>query len=293
MKTLVVFVVVVFLVFIGYRLAAFTVDQTQVAVVLQFGKIVKVVTQPGLHLKTPFLQSVIYIDHRLQDYSVKPQEIITKDQRRLVVDNYVIWQVTDPRAFVKTMAGSFVQAQLRIDGVIYSNVRNVLADHTVTDIISPKRLAYLQQVTSSSQAQMKSYGLKLIDVHVKRADLPEANEQAVYKRMASEREQTAAQLRAQGEQQATQIQAEADKEVTITIAEAQKEADQTKGEGDATALKIFSDAYKQDPDFYRFWRTLQSYEQTFSGKDTLVLSSKADYLRLLQGFQPAQTAQQP
>lgn len=293
MKTLVVFVVVVFLVFIGYRLAAFTVDQTQMAVVLQFGKIVKVVTQPGLHLKTPFLQSVVYIDHRLQDYSVKPQEIITSDQRRLVVDNYVIWQVTDPRAFVKTMAGSFVQAQLRIDGVIYSNVRNVLADHTLTDINSPKRLAYLQQVTSSSQAQMKSYGLKLIDVHVKRADLPAANEQAVYKRMASEREQIAAQLRAQGQQQATQIQAEADKEVTITVAEAQKEADQTKGEGDAEALKIFSDAYQQDPDFYRFWRTLQSYEQTFSGKDTLVLSSKADYLRLLQGLQPVQAAQQP
>ncbi len=287
MKNLIIFLAILLLVYIGYRLAAFTVDQTQVAVVLEFGKVVQIVTQPGLHFKQPFIQSVVYLDHRLQDYEVQPQEIITSDQRRLVVDNYAIWRISDPQAFVEAMAGSIAQAQARIDGVIYSNVRNVLADHTVTDIISPKRLEYLEEVTHSSQSQMQGYGLELTDVHVKRADLPQANEEAVYKRMASERQQIAAQLRAEGDQQATQIRAEADKDVTITLAEAQKEADQLKGEGDAAALKVFSDSYRQDPEFYRFWRTLQSYKDTFSEKDTLVLSSESDYLRLLQGSSAA------
>lgn len=281
MRNLVIFLAIVLLVYIGYRLAAFTVDQTQVAVMLEFGKVVRVVKSPGLHFKTPFVQSVVYLDHRLQDYEIQTAEIITSDQRRLVVDNYTIWQISDPKAFVEKMAGSFIQAQSRIDQLVYSNVRNALADHTVTDIISPKRLEYLETVTQSSQAQVQGYGLALVDVHVKRADLPQANEDAVYKRMASERQQIAAQLRAEGEQQATQIRAEADKDVTIAVAEAQKQADTLKGEGDATALKIFSDAYRQDPDFYRFWRTLQSYQTTFNAKDTLVLSSESDYLQLL------------
>lgn len=287
MKNLLIFVAVVFFVFIGYRLAAFTVDQTQVAVVLEFGKVVAVVKEAGLHFKTPFVQSVVYLDHRLQSYEIKPAEIITADQRRLVVDNYTIWRIANPQAFVEKMSGLLVQAQSRIDQVVYSNVRNALADHTINDIISPKRLEYLEGVTRASQQQMQEYGLELIDVHVKRADLPQANEEAVYKRMASERQQIAAQVRAEGEQQATQIRAEADKNVTITLAEAQKQADQLKGEGDATSLKIFSDAYRQDPDFYRFWRTLQSYKETFNEKDTLVLSSESEYLQLLQGLQAA------
>lgn len=287
MRNLLIFIGVVLLLFIGYQLAAFTVDQTQTAVVLEFGKVIRVVTQPGLHFKTPFVESIVYLDHRLQDYEIQPAEIITSDQRRLVIDNYTIWQISDPKAFVEANSGGLVQAQLRIDQVVYSNVRNVLADHTVTDIISPKRLEYLDTVTQSSQVQIQGYGLALIDVHVKRADLPQANEEAVYKRMSSERQQIAAQLRAEGEQQATQIRAEADKDVTIAVAEAQKQADTLKGEGDATALKIFSDAYHQDPDFYRFWRTLQSYQTTFSDKDTLVLSSESDYLQLLQGLQMA------
>ncbi len=281
--TISVIVIIAFLIVSGTFF--FTVDQTQQAVILRFGKITRVIKNAGLYTKTPFLDQVVYVEKRINNYDIQPEEIITSDQKRLRIDNYALWKIDDPKLFVervKTIEG----AQMRMDDIVYSYLRDILAKHTLSDIISDKRTAYLQQVTLLTRKALKNFGVYTIDVKIKRADLPQANENAVYQRMKSDRQKFAAAYRAQGEQQAAQIKAEADKKAQIILATAQKQASEYKGEGDAEALEIYANAYNQDPQFYKFWRTLESYKISLASNTTVVLSTNSDYLKLLdEGLQ--------
>lgn len=281
MRKLIYFFVAVVLLLVLYRLFTFSVDETQKAVVLQFGQIVRVVQEPGLHFKTPFLQNVVYLEDRLLSVDIKPAPIITVDKQRLTVDSYTLWRIKDSKRFVETMRGLRSNAEQRLDDIVYSLLRDVLGQKSFEDILKRE---FLSQVKQRTQRQVEDFGMEIVDVRIKRADLPEANEQAVYQRMMSERKQIAQRYRAEGEQEAQRIRAEADRKVQIILAEARKRAEELKGEGDAEALQIYADAYNKNPKFFRFWRTLESYKKSFNSRDIIVLSTDSDYLRLFEGM---------
>ena len=284
MKKLIIFAGVVVLLIIVYNLFTFTVDETKKAAVLRFGEIVKLAEEPGLYFKIPFVQRVTYLEDRVLNYDIQPRDILTSDQKRLIIDNYAIWRVGDPKLFIEATRGSLLNAQSRIDDIVYSDLRNILAKHTLNEIVSEKRLEYLQQVTEFSRGKLGKFGIVLIDVRIKRADLPEEIEKAVFSRMRSERERIAAQLRAEGEEQAKQITSSADKDKEILLADARKDAEKVMGQGDAQALETYADAYNQDPKFYRFWRTLESYKIALKDGSRIVLSTDSDYLEFLEGM---------
>jgi len=285
MKTLIAFVIVVVAAIIAYNLFSYSVDETRTAVLLQFGEIVQVTERPGLHFKIPFVQSVTYLEDRILNYDIQPQEVLTSDQKRMLVDNYAIWRIADPRLFLETTGGRLVGGQTKIDEIVYSDLRNILAKHTLDEIVSEKRAEYLQEVTELSRAKLlEGFGILLIDVRIIRADLPSEIEQAVFSRMRSEREREAAKLRAEGEEESKLIRSTADKDVEILLADARKAAEKVRGEGDAEALEIYADAYNQDPEFYRFWRTLESYRTALAEDTRIVLSTDSEYLELLEGM---------
>ncbi len=284
MKKLIIFAGVVVLLIIVYNLFTFTVDETKKAAVLRFGEIVKLAEEPGLYFKIPFVQRVTYLEDRVLNYDIQPRDILTSDQKRLIIDNYAIWRVGDPKLFIEATRGSLLNAQSRIDDIVYSDLRNILAKHTLNEIVSEKRLEYLQQVTEFSRGKLGKFGIVLIDVRIKRADLPTEIEKAVFSRMRSERERIAAQLRAEGEEQAKQITSSADKDKEILLADARKGAEKVMGQGDAQALETYANAYNQDPKFYRFWRTLESYKIALKDGSRIVLSTDSDYLEFLEGM---------
>ena len=284
MRKVIVFVIVVVALIIVYNLFTFTVDETKKAAVLRFGEIVRIVEQPGLNFKIPIVQRVVYLEDRVLNYDIQPRDVLTSDQKRLVIDNYAIWRVGDPKAFIEATGGRLSNAQSRIDDIVYSDLRNILAKNTLDEIVSEQRLEFLEQVTELSRDKLEAFGIVLIDVRIKRADLPTEIEQAVFERMRSERERIAAQLRAEGEEQSKQIRSTADKDAEIILADARKEAEKVRGEGDARALEIFAEAYNQDPDFYRFWRTLESYRIALTGETRIVLSTDSDYLEFIEGM---------
>lgn len=288
MKKLIVFGGIVVLLVIAYNLFTFTVDETQKAAVLRFGEIMRIVENPGLNFKVPFINNVVYLEDRILNYDIQPRDIMTSDQKRLTIDNYAIWRVGEPQTFIEANAGNIASAQARIDDIVYSDLRDILAKHTLDEIVSAKRLEYLRQVTALSEGKLEVLGIELIDVRIKRADLPTEIEQAVYGRMRSERERIAAQLRAEGEEQAKQITSKADKDKVIILADANKAAETVKGEGDAQALEIYADAYNQDAEFYRFWRSLESYKTALDQGTSIVLSSDSEYLRFLNTMKAAQ-----
>ena len=293
MRKLVVFVGIVVVALIAFNLFTFTVDETRKAAVLRFGEIIRVIEQPGLQFKTPIINKVVYLDDRILSYDIQPRDILTSDQKRLTIDNYAIWRVGEPRAFIESNGGRISSAQSRIDDIVYSDLRDVLAKHTLDEIVSEKRLVYLQEVTVTSRTKLAEFGIQLIDVRIKRADLPTEIEQAVFSRMRSERERIAAQLRSEGEEEAKKITSGADKERQIILADARKAAEEEMGIGDARALEIYANAYNQDPVFYQFWRTLESYEAALKDNTRIVLSTESDYLRFLDQSADEKKEEQP
>lgn len=287
MKTLIGFVAVVVLLAISFNLLTFSVDETQVAIVLEFGEVKQVIKDPGLHFKVPFIQSVSYFDSRLQVYDVQPREIIISDpvveQLRLLIDNYALWRVEDPQIFIESVRGNFNAAQSRLDDLVFSNVRNVLAGQTLEEIVSTHREDYIKTFTERSRQEAKTLGVEMVDVRLKRTDLPETIKEDVFRLMRADRQQAATELRAEGEKRSREIRSEADKQVTIILANAQKEAQELRGQGDAEALKVYANSYSANAEFYSFWRTLESYKATFDrqGTGTLVLSTDSEYLQLL------------
>jgi membrane protease subunit HflC len=264
-----------------WNLALFTVPQWMQAMVVQLGEPVRVVREPGLYWKIPFIQQVTYFDRRLLDYNASPKEILTVDKQQLVVDNFTRWRIIDPLQFYRTVRDES-GAQSRLDDIVYSDVRETLGRHTLRDIVSDKRDDLMAEVTRRSAAKAKDYGIEVLDVRIKRADLPEKNEQTVFSRMRTERERQAKRFRAEGDEEARKIRSESDKQVQILLADAQQTAQVTRGEGDAQAARIFAEAYGRDAEFYAFVRTLDAYRTSLASGTTVILSPKSEFFRFLE-----------
>ncbi|HDM70569.1 MAG TPA: protease modulator HflC [Thermotogales bacterium] len=282
MKIFIMFAVIIVIIVIIFSSFFFIVDETKQAIVVRFGKIVKVAKKAGLYTKMPFVDSVVYFEKRLLLYDIAPEVIITSDQKRLVVDNYAVWRIEDPKKFYETMR-NVNMALTRIDDIVYANLRDVFAKHTLDEIISEKRNEFLAEITQKTRKSLKEFGVYVVDVRIKRADLPTANARAVFERMKSERYKIAAKIRAEGEMEARKIRAETDKQVRVILAQAQKQAEQLKGEGDAEAVRIYAEAYSKDPEFFEFWRTLEAYKNSISKDSILVLGKEIDFLREFVG----------
>lgn len=268
-----------------WNLAAFTVPTWMQAMVVQLGNPVRVVKEPGLYWKIPFIQNVVYFDRRLLDQDTRPKEILTRDKQQLVVDNYTRWKIIDPLLFVQTVRDE-AGAQSRLDDIVYSNLRETLGRHTLKEIVSEKRQELLDSVTKVSDQKAREYGIEVVDVRVKRVDLPEKNELNVFNRMRTERERLAKKFRAEGDEEARKIRSNSDKEVQILMADARQKSEITRGEGDAQAVAIFADAYGRDAEFYQFVRTLEAYRNTLGEGTTAILSPDSQFFRLLQRTEP-------
>ena len=259
----------------------FIVDITQTAIVVELGKPKQNITAPGLYFKVPFIQDVTYFDKRLLDYDSSPQEVITQDKKTLFIDNFAKWRIVDPlKVFqnFQTQRG----ALRRLDDIIYSELRVELGRHNLPDIVSKTRSEIMAIVTQLANEKATAYGLEIDDVRIKRADLPEQNEKAVFARMQAEREQQAKQYRAEGAEEAQKIRSEAEKDREILLAGAYKEAEQIRGDGDAKAFKTYSAAYRQDPKFFEFTRSMEAYKKTFSRNSTMVLTPDSEFLKYLK-----------
>ncbi len=269
-----------------WNLAAFRVNEWQQALLIQLGKPVdRDARAAGLYFKIPFIQDVVYFDKRLLDYDAPPREVLTIDKQQIVIDNYSRWRIVDPLRFYQTVRNE-TGAQSRLDDIIYSNLRENLGRHTLREIVSDMRTELMEQVAERSDAKMGDFGIEVVDVRIKRADLPEKNQENVFNRMKTERERQAKKFRAEGEEQARKIRSEADKEFEIILAEARRDADVLRGEGDALAVKIFADAYGRDPEFYRFVRTLEAYRTSLGEGTTAVLSPDSEFFRVFEQGPP-------
>ena len=264
-----------------WNLAVFTVPQWMQAMVVQLGEPVRVVQEPGLYWKIPFIQQVTYFDRRLLDYDAASKDILTVDKQQLSVDNYSRWRIADPLQFYRTVRDER-GAQSRLDDIVYSDLRETLGRHTLRDIVSDKRDQLMADVTARSAEKAKVYGIEIVDVRIKRADLPEKNEQTVFGRMRSERERQAKKFRAEGDEEARKIRSESDKQVQILLADATQQGEVIRGEGDANATRIFAEAYGRDPDFYAFQRTLEAYRSALASGTTVILSPKSEFFRFLE-----------
>jgi len=273
-------ILIIIAVLILANLTLFTVDETKQAIVLQFGKPVRAIKESGLNWKLPFIQNVRYFEDRLLIYDSAPTEIITKDKKTLIVDNYARWRIINPLTFLQTVR-DINGAQTRLDDIVYSELRVDLGLFNMSEIVSEKRESIMERVTKICNEKSNTYGIEIVDVRIKRVDLPPENEKYIFERMKAERERIAKQYRAEGEEESAKIIAETEKEKTVILAEAYKTAQILKGEGDAEAAKIYTESFNQDPEFYKFLRTLEAYKNTFKDKTTLLLSSESEFLKYL------------
>jgi len=259
--------------------ALFTVYQTRQALVVRLGQPVRVVTEPGLHSKIPLIDSVISIDKRILDLENPAQEVIASDQKRLVVDAFARYRIKEPLKFYQTV-GTVDGANLQLSTLLNSALRRVLGEATLTQVVRDQREHLMAKVREQLDTEAQAFGISVVDVRIRRADLPEQNSQAVYQRMQTERQQEAAQLRAQGAQRAQEIRAKADREVTVLLADAQSKGEQTRGEGDGERNRIFAEAYGKDPDFFSFYRSMQAYEAGMRPNDTrMLLKPDSEFFR--------------
>ena len=259
----------------------FVVDITQTAIVVQLGKPVRNVTEPGLKLKVPFIQEVTYFDKRLLDYDSSAQDVITQDKKTILIDNFAKWRITDPLKVYQNFQTQRGALQ-RLHDIIYSELRVELGRHDLSEIVSKTRSDIMKIVTQRSNEKASAYGLEIQDVRIKRADLPEQNEKAVFARMQAERERQAKQYRAEGAEEAQKIRSEAEKDREILLAEAYRTAEELRGDGDAKAFKIYASAYRQDPRFFEFTRSMEAYKKTFNGKSTIVMSPDSEFFKFLK-----------
>tara|TARA_B100000212_G_scaffold134931_1_gene101419 strand:+ start:1726 stop:2577 length:852 start_codon:yes stop_codon:yes gene_type:complete len=259
----------------------FIVDETEQVVILQLGKPVKTVTNPGLNFKLPFpLQEKITFDDRLLEYDSPPEEILSKDKKSLIVDNYVRWKIVDPLQFLKTVQ-AVPTAKSRMDDIVYSELRRELGTHDMVEIITENREEIMDIVTRQSNSATLAYGISVVDVRIRRVDLPAENEESIYARMEAERKRQANKFRSEGEEEAQKIRAATDRDKTIILADAYKEAEKIRGEGDAKAVQVYAKSYSADPKFYEFVRTLDAYKKVVDDKTTLVLPSDSKLFKLL------------
>ena len=260
-------------------LSLFTVKEINQAIVLQFGDPKKIISQPGLQVKIPFIQNVVFIDRRILSLDPAPEEVIASDQKRLIVDAYARFRIVDPLKFYISVGDERV-ARSRLATIINSRLRGVLGKQSLATLLSEDRSKQMDIIQDDVNEEAEKFGINIIDVRIKRADLPQANSEAIYKRMQTEREREAKEFRAKGAEMAITITSTADKEVTVLLANAKKQSEIMKGEGDGQRNKIFAIAFGKDPEFFAFYRAMQAYEKALIGGDTsLILSPDSDFFK--------------
>ena len=269
----------IFVIGLVVYLSLFTVKEINQAIVLQFGDPKKIVTDAGLQYKIPFIQNVVYLDRRILSLDPQPAEVIASDQKRLIVDAYARFKIVDPLKFYISVGDERV-ARSRLATIINSRIRSVLGKQSLATLLSEERSVQMSIIQEGVNVEAEKFGITIIDVRIKRADLPQANSEAIYKRMQTEREREAKEFRARGAEMAVTITSTADRKVTVILANAEKQSEIMKGEGDGIRNKIFADAFGQDPEFFSFYRAMQAYETALIGGDTtLILSPDSDFFK--------------
>jgi modulator of FtsH protease HflC len=262
----------------------FIVDQTESALVLQFGQPRREVHTPGLWVKRPFVENVVFYDNRVLDFEPPPEEVIVSDQKRLVVDSYARYRIIDPLLFYQTV-GTENGVRARLSAIVNGSLRRVLGNVTLSDVLSEKRGAIMLHIRDDVAEEAKKFGIIVVDVRLRRADLPEENSEAIYARMKSERQQQAAQYRGEGAEAAQTVRANAERERTVILAEAQRDGQRVRGDGDAQAVKIYADAFGRDKQFFAFYRSLQAYRAALNNHDTsFILSPDSAFFRFFNGL---------
>jgi membrane protease subunit HflC len=258
--------------------ALFTVHQTQRAVVLQLGEPLPHIYEPGLHFKIPFVQNVVFFDARVLDYEARSREAFTVDKKAIVLDNYARWRIIDPLQFYRTMR-NIPGAQARLDDVVYSQLRALIGAYTLTEVVSAHRADIMKEVTNKVSELMKNFGVEVLDVRIKRTDLPPENQRAIFGRMRAERERQAKQYRSEGEEESTRIRSDADRQRAVILAEAARDAQIERGRGDAGAAAIYAGAYNKAPDFYTYTRWLEAIRRSLRENSKIVLSNETPLLK--------------
>ncbi len=273
--------VLVLFVLVGASL--FTVAQTEQVLITQFGQPIRVISTPGLHMKVPFVQTIISFDRRLLDYETPGEEVILADQRRLIVDSFTRFRITDPLRYFQAVGAAEDAIRARLNSVVTSSLRRVLGNEQLLKVLSADRGRIMGLIRGQVSDEMREFGVTIEDVRLRRADLPEENTQAILSRMKSERERIASQARAEGAEASARIRADAERDRTVLLAEARATADRSRGEGERQSIKIYADAFQQDAKFYEFYRTMQAYREAFgNGQSRLVLTPDSDFLRMLR-----------
>ena len=264
----------------------FIVQEISQAIVLQFGDPKKIITKAGLNFKLPFIQNVVYLDKRILNLDTPPEEVIASDQKRLIVDAFARFKIIDPLKFYISVGNERV-ARSRLSTIINSRIRNVLGQQELQTLLSKDRTKQMTLIQEGVNTEAKNFGIEIVDVRIKRADLPQANSDAIYRRMQTEREREAKEFRARGAEMAVTITSTADKEVTVILADAQKKSEIMKGEGDGERNKIFAEAFGRDPEFFAFYRAMQAYETALIGGDTsLILSPDSEFFKFFGNIKP-------
>ncbi len=264
--SLIIAVLLIVIGFVGYS-ATFTVHQAEQALVLQFGDPRREVKDPGLHFKVPFVQDVRFFDKRVLDFDADAEEVPTRDQKQLVVDSFARYRIVNPLEFFKTVS-NLQGMELRLANVINSNLRSVFGDVELARLLTAERADLMKVIASRVNEQSKSFGINVLDVRIKRVDLPQENSQAIFNRMQTQREQEARKIRAEGERDSRRIRADADKQRTIIVSNAQRQSEILRGEGEAEAQRIYNEAYKQDPKFFDFWASMQAMQEGLGSDNT-------------------------
>jgi membrane protease subunit HflC len=278
-------------VIIGIYMTFFTVQQTEIALVLQLGKPVRVIDHPGLQVKWPLVQNVVIYDRRILDFEPPAEEVIASDQKRLIIDTYARFKIIDPLLFYQSV-GTEMAADQRLSSIISASLRRIIGNVELQAVISTQRANIMKDIREDVNKEAKGFGIDVVDVRLRRADLPQENEDAIYARMKTERQREAAQYRAQGAQQAQQIRADADRQRIEITADAQRQAQILKGEGDAQSITIYADAYSKDPAFFSFYRSLQAYKDALSGPGTTYLvSPDSEFFKYFEAGPGALTTQ--
>ena len=279
MKTSRIFLILIVILFgLGY-FTLFSVIEVKNAIILQFGDPKRIITSAGLNFKIPFIQNVVFIDNRILDIDAPAAEVIASDQKRLIVDAYVKFKIVNVLEFYKAFGNENV-ARSRVSAIVNSRIRGVLGEQPLSAVLSDDRSKLMRQITSLVEAEVNNYGIEIVDVRIKRADLPEANSQAIYRRMQTEREREAKEFRAQGAEIAQRIRSTADKEVTIIRAQAEKQSNIVRGQGDGVANKVFAEAFGKDPEFFAFYRAMQAYAESLNSSDTsMILSPESEFFK--------------
>ncbi|MZG53514.1 MAG: protease modulator HflC [Nitrospinae bacterium] len=274
------FIIAVVIAIIILSSSMFTVHMTQSVIVLELQKPKKTITEPGLYFKIPFFQQVKYFSRQLLDNDSPPAEVITRDKKNLLIDNFTMFRINDPLKFLETVRGE-QGARARLDDIVYSELRVEIGQHDLIDIVTETRDTIMTKVTKEANKKAAEYGLEVIEVRIKRTDLPPEIANSIFNRMRTERERIAMEYRSEGKEEATKIRAETDKEKTILVAEAYKQEQAIRGEGDGMATKIYADAFAKDPKFFSFMRSMEAYKKSLKKDTTLLMSEESDFLGFL------------